>query len=381
MNQVEIGSFAAKTTSLKPTQFPDEKFDLFSLPAYDQGATQTVPGSDIGSSKQIVAPGDVMISKIVPHIRRVWIVPQNEGRRQIASGEWIVFRSSDFHGPWLRHLLLSESFHRRYMQTVAGVGGSLLRARPAHVFKIKIQVPDLDEQSRTADILDKADDLRAKRRKAIAHLDVLGQSIFHEMFGDPVASAPARRYARLDEVGTITTGNTPPRSASDNYGEALEWAKTDNINSPGIGITQASERLSPQGMKKARIIESGSILMTCIAGSPRVIGNVALADRRLAFNQQINAFTPAAGEPYYWLYLLMAMKPMVQRLSTGGMKGLVSKSSLSGLEVPMADENLQKEFAYRVSAVENLKSKYHTQLAELDDLFLSLQDRAFKGEL
>ena len=70
------------------------------------------------------------------------------------------------------------------MRTVSGVGGSLLRARPAEVFKIQILFPPLDEQKRIAGILDVADALRAKSREALAQLDTLLKSTFLDMFGE-----------------------------------------------------------------------------------------------------------------------------------------------------------------------------------------------------
>ena len=54
--------------------------------------------------------------------------------------------------------------------------------------RLCLPLPSLPEQRRIAEILDKADALRAKRRAALAHLDTLTQSIFLDMFGDPVAS-------------------------------------------------------------------------------------------------------------------------------------------------------------------------------------------------
>ena len=70
------------------------------------------------------------------------------------------------------------------MQTIAGVGGSLLRARPESVREIEIPLPPLPEQKRIAAILDQADALRKHRQRALDHLNQLGQSIFYEMFGE-----------------------------------------------------------------------------------------------------------------------------------------------------------------------------------------------------
>src|SRR5947209_6072253 len=87
-----VGDFAVKSRgSVDPSRHVEEIFELFSIPAYDQRQPELLRGAEIGSSKKIVAPGDVLISRIVPHIQRVWVVGPSRGYRQIASGEWIVF--------------------------------------------------------------------------------------------------------------------------------------------------------------------------------------------------------------------------------------------------------------------------------------------------
>ncbi|MYH87095.1 MAG: restriction endonuclease subunit S [Acidimicrobiaceae bacterium] len=176
----------AKKRSVDPRKHPDEEFELFSIPAFDAGASETVCGSDVGSSKQVLERHDVLLSKIVPHIRRSWVVEPSSECRMIGSSEWIVFRSDRFEPKYLRHVLISDHFHQAFMQTVAGVGGSLLRARPTHVAEIEIPLPQIEEQRRIAAVLDAAEALRAKRRQALAKLDELPRAVFHEMFGDPV---------------------------------------------------------------------------------------------------------------------------------------------------------------------------------------------------
>ncbi len=172
--------------SVNPLQFPNEEFDLYSIPAFDAGPPEIAQGSAIGSTKQVIQPKDVLLSKIVPHIRRAWIVGNDRGRRLIGSGEWIVFRGEKALPKYLRHVLVGDPFHQQFMQTVSGVGGSLLRARPAFVAAIQIPLPPLPEQRHIAAILDQAETLRTQRRTALAQLDSLTQSIFIDMFGDPL---------------------------------------------------------------------------------------------------------------------------------------------------------------------------------------------------
>lgn len=180
---IEIGELMARRNgSVNPERFPAEEFELHSIPAYDAGAPEITLGAKIGSSKQIVQMNDVLISKIVPHIRRASVVGPSSGRRQIASGEWIVFRSERIVPNYLRHLLLSDEFNAKFMATVSGVGGSLLRARPAEVAKIRIPLPTISEQQRIAAMLDKIIEIQKKHREAIASLNNLLQGLQQRAF-------------------------------------------------------------------------------------------------------------------------------------------------------------------------------------------------------
>jgi type I restriction enzyme S subunit len=114
-----LGDFVAKKSgSVDPSKFPDEAFDLYSIPAFDVGQPDVRTGNEIGSAKQVVKSNDVLLSRIVPHIRRAWVVGEDQGRRLIASGEWIVFRSSQLHPQFLQFFLIGDIFHAQFMQTV-----------------------------------------------------------------------------------------------------------------------------------------------------------------------------------------------------------------------------------------------------------------------
>ena len=93
---VPVGRFLRpKVKSIDPRNTPDEIFELWSIPAFDAGRPEILPGRDIGSAKKAVYPEDVLLSRIIPHIRRAWVVKEDpNNRRQIASTEWLVFSSN-----------------------------------------------------------------------------------------------------------------------------------------------------------------------------------------------------------------------------------------------------------------------------------------------
>ena len=248
--------------------------------------------------------------------------------------------------------------------------------------KLEIPLPPLSEQKRIAGILDTADALRAKRRETIAQLDTLLQSTFLDMFGDPVTNPMGWDTSALGEVGEVVTGNTPSRKRPEYYGNDIEWIKSDNINHPSFVLTEAEERLSVAGKAVARTSPKGSILVTCIAGSPSCIGNAAIADREVAFNQQINAFVPSKRIALWFTFgVFWVGKRLVQGASTNSMKGMVSKSAFSGISIPIPPMSLQHRFAAIAESIEHQKVSQRAHLAELDTLFASLQSCAFRGDL
>jgi type I restriction enzyme S subunit len=249
------------------------------------------------------------------------------------------------------------------------------------ISELELSLPPLEEQKRIAEILDRSQFLISKRQEAIALLDTLTQAIFIEMFGDPVTNPRGWERKPIKEIGQVITGNTPSRANPDYYGTAIEWIKSDNINTPHYYLTQAEEGLSEVGKEVARRVSAGAILVTCIAGSPACIGNAAIVNREVAFNQQINALVPQQGNVHFLFVQILTAKRLIQDASTASMKGMVSKSRFEEIRLIFPPLPLQKEFAQRVEAVEKLKATHRASLTELQALFASLQHRAFRGEL
>jgi len=225
---------------------------------------------------------------------------------------------------------------------------------------LEIPLPPLKEQKRIAAILDKADGIRRKRQQAMAMADEFLRSVFLDMFGDPVTNPKGWEIKEVKKIGKVTTGNTPSRKRPDYYGDDVEWIKSDNINTPSHYLTRAAEGLSSKGKAVGRTVGKDAILVTCIAGSPDCIGNLALADREVAFNQQINALETNDRVDELFMYSqLMVGKKLIQKASTNSMKGMVSKGKfeLIPVMVPPMDMQLQfsRIFCKQMKMVQNME--------------------------
>ena len=146
---VPAGTFYRNAVkSRDPRLSPEDTFELWSIPAFDNNCPEIRKGAEIGSPKKIVRRGDVLLSRIIPHIRRAWVVQESRDRFcQLASTEWIIFSSEQIVPEFLKRIVRSDPFHSQFMQTITGVGGSLSRANPKAVANIRIPFPPLDVQT------------------------------------------------------------------------------------------------------------------------------------------------------------------------------------------------------------------------------------------
>lgn len=220
--------------------------------------------------------------------------------------------------------------------------------------------------------------MRRTRRYALELSNSFLPAAFLELFGDPVANPRGWERAKVSELGKVVTGSAPPRESVDYYGNAIEWIKSDNIGPTQINPATAVEGLSEKGIAVGTVVESGALLLTCIAGSEASIGNVVLADRRVAFNQQINAVIPHRGADSWFLYgLFLTSKPYIQRKTTQAMKRMITKGKLEELVFIKPPLPLQQKFAALVERHEHLRATQREALRQAEHLFQTLLHRAF----
>ncbi len=323
--------------------------------------------------KKISLPGDILMSVRAP------VGPTNVNNIEACIGRGLsaIRCSNKINQKFLLHYLRSNE------RNIADKGtGSTFKAITQKTLKaLKIPLPSLAEQKKIAEVLDEADSLRQKDQQLIEHYTSLSQSLFLEMFGDPFTNPMGWECSTLKLMGVVSTGNTPSRAIPEYYGEHIEWVKTTNINTPNMYLTLAKEYLSLEGLKVARYVNPNSLLVTCIAGSKKVIGNVAIADRKVAFNQQINSFTPSVGNILYYYYLFIIGKKYIQSFSTNSMKGMINKSKFESIDFISPPVSLQNQFAERIEVIEKQKQQAQANLEKSEALFNSLLQRAFKGEL
>ncbi|AKZ64287.1 hypothetical protein F506_17895 [Herbaspirillum hiltneri N3] len=320
-------------------------------------------------------PGDILMSVRAP-VGSVNICDQ----KSIIGRGLAAIRASSILDPDFLYFFLKSN-----EQTIAKLGtGSTFKAITQDTLKkVEIPLPPLDDQIRIANLLGKVEKLIAQRKRHLQQLHDLLESVFLEMFGDPVRNEKGWDKTELKAFGKISTGNTPPRNDSTNYGDDfIEWIKTDNITADAVFVTPSAEHLSETGARRGRTISSGALLVACIAGSVESIGRAALTDRTVAFNQQINAIQPGKDvNPLYLYSLFRFSRPYIQSQATKGMKKILTKGDFELIKMIKPPIDLQNQFAIVVEKIEGIKTHYQQSLTNLEVLYGALSQQAFKGEL
>jgi len=312
-------------------------------------------------------PGDVLIARMPDPLGRACIFP-GDVKRAVTVVDVCVIRVDPkrMYAPWLVHCINSSTIRNQIAGYVTGT--TRQRISRGNLGKIEIELPSLKEQRRIATILDQADVLRAKRREALAQLDSLTQSIFIEMFGEPTSNPKGWKACPFGELAENQDSQRIPVKSSDRDGRQGKY--------PYYGASGIIDWVDDFIYDGDRLLigEDGANLVaraTPIAYMARGQYWVNNHAHVIAFNGHANLrFLEYSLEQ-------MDLKPYI----TGSAQPKLNRSNLDRIQIPSPPLALQHSFAARIESVELLKSHHTAALQELDTLFLSLQHRAFAGEL
>lgn len=236
----------------------------------------------------------------------------------------------------------------------------------------EFDLPDIKKQDELAEILWAMNDVKDAYNRLILSIDEVVQSQFIEMFGEPVSNSRGWDMEILGNTCDIITGNTPPRAHKEYYGHYIEWIKTDNIMPGDNSLSEAVEWLSEEGLKKGRSVDAGAILMTCIAGSLNTIGNAAITDRKVSFNQQINALVPRKYDVDFLFALLRMIRKTIHLATNTNLKCILSKGALSEIRTILPPIELQRSFSEFVKQSDKSKIELHKALDEMTAIYKRL---------
>ena len=241
-------------------------------------------------------------------------------------------------------------------------------------------LPPLEEQRRIAAILDKADGVRRKRKEAIRLTEELLKSTFLEMFGDPVTNPKGWEKIKLGNLCTIVRGGSP-RPINDYLGGSIPWIKIgDATEGDDIYIYKTAEAIKPDGVKKSRYLEPGSLIFANCGvslGFARILKIAGcIHDGWLAFSDLDKSINQI-----FLLKLLNSITEHFRAIAPDGTQPNLNTTIMKNFEIPVPPIDLQEKFAVVSHYLTDSIKKNSEMFEQSENLFNSLLQRAFRGEL
>lgn len=379
----EVNKYTSK--SVNPISEPDKTFELYSVPSMADNYPEIIVGSDIGSSKQSVCKGDVLLCKINPRINRVWKVSQFTDNELIASSEWIIIRNNHIDANYLMYCFQSKYFREFMLSNVSGVGGSLMRAQPKYVQTYPIPLPPLSEQQRIVERIEelfaKLDEAKERLQEAADSFAVRKAAILHKAFTGELTKQWRRENGVSDEsweekkLSEITENQDSKRIP-------LSKSQRDNMNRiydyyGASGIIDKVDDYIFEG-KKLLIGEDGANLVT------RSKDIAFIADGKYWVNNHAHILD--AKDTVLLMYLChyinnMDLIPYV----TGSAQPKLTQAKMNNIKIFLPTLPEQHEIVRLIDDLlareRKAQQAAEQALASIDLMKKSILARAFRGEL
>jgi type I restriction enzyme S subunit len=340
-----------------------------------------VPKFHSKQKKSALKTGDVVVSRVISNeVNAAVVPPELDGAN---CGNVLVIRPGHrLHPEYLVHLIGCPASQRALLGRQVGSAQAVINTSVLKAWHVPV-LP-LAEQRRIAEVLDRAEALRAKRRAALAQLDELTQAIFLDMFGDPMSNPKGVKVVRLADVSNRITDGVHQKPNYTDSGVAFISVK--DITTGKLVFDDCKYISAEDHEKFTRRCkpERNDILYTKVGatyGRPAIVDT----DREFSLYVSVCIIKPKRDliDPHFLNAALgtSAVKGQADRRIKGIGVPDLHLDQIQSFLIPLPSMSEQHEFARRVTAVETLKTAHRASLAELDALFASLQHRAFRGEL
>ena len=334
--------------------------------------------------KYTINAGDVLLSNIGTVGKSIVVEPNDS-----FMFAWNVFRIkvqrtklfNRYLNYYLKHLDNISYYERLF------TGGTVKFINKKNIGEIEIPLPPLAEQKRIAAILDKADAIRQKRQQAIQLADDFLRSVFLDMFGDPVTNPKGWEVISMADYGTFKNGLNFSRDES---GVSLHCL--------GVGNFKSLDRIEDiEGLPKVelnKLPQADYLLKNNDLVFVRSNGNKALVGRCVTVHPQKEKVTFSGFcirfrvsnpnlDPNF-LNLCLRIPSMKNEMLQGGQGANIqniNQKLLASLRIPLPPIEDQKRYSDLVSTFRLLLTKKQNSAINSSELFNSLSQKAFAGEL
>lgn len=339
---------------------------------------------------QILRSGDILITASTGSLK---VLGKNgvfiNGIKSSFGAFCKVVRARESISPKYLRLFFQSSYYRTTIQNITN-GANINNIKNEHIDNLQIPLPNLATQQRIAAILDRADEVRQYNQALIEKYDALTQSLFLEMFGDPVRNEKGWEVKKLKQISSkITSGNTPLGGSNVYISEGITFFRSQNVWKNNLvyeDIAFIDEKTNAS--MKSSILKHKDILMTKtgrINTENSSLGRAALFlgdDNSANINGHVYLIRLLENNSHEFVVKILTSieyREHIRKVCVGGIdKRQLNKEHLEEFPIISPPLTLQNQFAERVQIIEQQKEQARQALAKSEELFQRLLQDSFK---
>ena len=311
-------------------------------------------------AQQKVEYGDIIVSTVRPNLKNVAVIKQHDSNLVASSGFCVLRTTDDIERNYLFRYITSDIFTQHLMKLTTGANYPAVR--DLDVRDSTIPLPPKSTQIAIVSELDKINELIRLKKEQLKDFDNLAQSLFYEMFGDPVENEKGWEVKKLIEVSSLINGRAYKQN------ELLSEGKYKVLR-VGNFFTNSNFYYSNLELEDEKYCYKGDLLFAWSAS----FGAFIWDEDKTIFHYHIwrVLFDKAILDIHYYQYLLNTMTSFFMNDVHGiGMVHL-TKSGMEQYELPLPPLSLQRLFAQRIEQIEREKSKVQKSIQDLETLLAS----------
>jgi type I restriction enzyme, S subunit len=336
-----------------------------------------VARGDLASTKFRFTPDHVLYGKLRPYLAKVARPPFSG----ICSTDILpILPGGDVDRDYLAQFLLRPESVA--WATSRSTGANLPRISPSSLQQMRVPVPPIEDQRRIATLLDRAAEVRARRRATLALLDALAASVFHDVATQTERSGgPA--VALGDAVEMVTVGHVGP--TTEYFCEdGVPFLRTGNVGALEIDRGDL-KRITPEFHRRLKksALRTGDVLVSRVI-SDAVRCAVVPADLDGANCANVIVIRPGERvSAEYLAYLIRSPQSQGEFLQrrVGSAQSVVNTRVLQSWRVRLPEPVLRQRFESVVAHIQAVRAIQRQSLTQMNAFVTSLQDRAFTGQL
>lgn len=338
---------------------------------YISSTSRTITDKGVKSAHlQLLPSGTVLLSSRAP-IGKVAITTApmycNQGFKNLVC-------SVELHNGFAYWFL----YHNTEYLNSLGTGATFKEISKRVVEQITIPVPPREEQERIVAELDCLSGIIERKREQLRELDALAQSIFYQMFGDPITNEKRWEVKKLGEEFEVSSGGTPDTKNPSYWANGdISWIGS-NMCQNEIIYQNDGKYITAEGLfhSSAKEYHNGYVLVALVGAT---IGKVALLKFMTTTNQNIAGINVPANKEYtseYVFYLMQNLYNLFREVGGDKFK-MANLSFVRSLPIPKPSYTLQQQFADKIEAIEKQKELIKQSITQTEELFNSRMDYYF----